>query len=160
MNTFIGSSNIADGAGRQIWDNKEGRLRGDRPHLLKLYGYYSVPWNATVGAYFIAQSGHPWQSENYEIYRPLVGTSTSDSNRYGEPAGSRRTDAHTQLDLNYTQTIRLNRRLNLQLLGDLYNVFDKQTGYNPQPSVHSSVFGLPRNYFDPRRFQIAGRLRF
>ena len=160
MNTFIGSSNIADGAGRQMWDNKEGRLRGDRPHLLKIYGYYSVPWNATAGAYFVAQSGHPWQSENYEIYRPLVGTSTTDSNRYAEPAGSRRTGAHSQLDLNYTQNVRLSSRLQLQFVGDLYNVFDKQTGYNPQPSVHSSVFGQPRNYYEPRRFQIAARLKF
>ncbi|HYO79486.1 MAG TPA: carboxypeptidase regulatory-like domain-containing protein, partial [Thermoanaerobaculia bacterium] len=32
MNTFIGSSLIADAAGRQIWNNRYGRLRGDRPH--------------------------------------------------------------------------------------------------------------------------------
>jgi len=160
MNTFIGSSNIGDGAGRQMWDNKEGRLRGDRPHMLKVYGYRVLPWKATAGAFFIAQSGQPWQSENFEIYRPLVGTSTSDSNRYGEPAGSRRTDAHWQLDLNYTQDIRVMSRLTVQLVGDLYNVFNKQTGYNPQPSVHSSVFGTPRNYFDPRIFQFAARLRF
>jgi len=160
MNTFIGSSNIGDGAGRQMWDNKEGRLRGDRPHLVKIYGFYTVPWHATAGAYFIAQSGHPWQSESYEVYLPLVGTSTSDSNRYAEPAGSRRTPSHTQLDLNYTQNIRLTKRLNVQLVGDLYNVFDKQTGYNPQPSVLSSVFGQPRNYYEPRRFQLAGRLQF
>ena len=160
MNTFIGSSNIADGAGRQMWDNKEGRLRGDRPHLLKVYGYYGLAWNATAGAYFVAQSGHPWQSEDYRVYAPLVGTSTSSSNRYAEPAGSRRSDAHWQLDLNYTQNIRLGQRLNLQLAGDLYNLFDKQTGHNPQPSVHSSVFGEPRTFYDPRRFQIAARIQF
>ena len=160
MNTFIGSSNIGDGAGRQMWNNKEGRLRGDRPHLLKVYGYYGLRWNATAGAYLIAQSGHPWQSENFEIYRPLVGTSTNDSNRYAEPAGSRRTDAHWQLDLNYTQNFRLAQRLNLQLVGDLYNLFDKQTGYNPQPSVHNSLFGVPRHYYDPRRFQLAARIQF
>ena len=39
-NIFIGSSNIADGAGRQLWDFKDGTLRGDRPHMLKLYGFY------------------------------------------------------------------------------------------------------------------------
>ena len=41
-NIFIGSSNIADGAGRQLWDFKDGDLRGDRPHLLKVYGYYAA----------------------------------------------------------------------------------------------------------------------
>ena len=159
-NIFIGSSNIADGAGRQMWNDKYGDLRGDRRHLLKVYGYYSLPWNATAGLFTFAQSGQPWEAWNYELYIPLVGTSTSDTNRYGEPAGSRITDSHWQADLNYTQNIKLVDRLNLQLAFDLYNVFNRQTGYNPQPSVHSSVFGEPRSYFDPRRLQIAARLRF
>ena len=29
-NVFIGSSFIGDGAGRQLWDIKDGDLRGDR----------------------------------------------------------------------------------------------------------------------------------
>lgn len=159
-NIFIGSSFIADGAGRQLWDNKDGRLRGDRPHMLKLYGYHELPWQATAGAYFVAQSGHPWEAWSYEPYVPLVGTSTSDTNRYAEPAGSRRTDAHWQLDLKYIQNFRFLERYNFQVTADLFNVFNKQTGYNPQPSVHSSVFGEPRNYFDPRILQIAARFRF
>ena len=159
-NIFIGSSFIADGAGRQLWDNKDGRLRGDRPHVLKVYGYHMLPWNATTGAYFIAQSGHPWEDWSYEPYVPLVGTSTSDTNRYAEAAGSKRTDAHWQLDLNYTQNIQIRNRFAFQLVGDLYNAFNKQTGYNPQPSVHSSVYADPRNHFDPRIFQIAARFRF
>jgi hypothetical protein len=43
---------------------------------------------------------------------------------------------------------------------DFFNVFDRQTGYNPQPSVHSAVFGVPRNFYDPQRFQVAARVRF
>ena len=159
MNTFIGSSNIADGAGRQLWDNKEGELRGDRPHLLKVYGYRSLAWKATAGAFFVFQSGQPWEAQSYEPYRALT-TSTSDSNRNAEPAGSRRMDSHWQMDLNYTQNFRLGGRLNLQIVGDLFNVFDKQTGFNIQPSVHDSTFGLPRNFFDPRRLQVAARLQF
>jgi hypothetical protein len=158
-NTFIGSSNIADSAGRQLWDNKDGDLRGDRPHMLKLYGYYLLDWNATAGAFIVAQSGHPWEAQSYEPYIALT-TSTSDSNRNAEPAGSRRTDAHWQLDLNYTQNLRLTDRLNLQLAFDLFNVFDRQTGFNPEPSVHNSVFGRPRDFFDPRRLQMAARLQF
>jgi hypothetical protein len=159
-NIFIGSSNIGDGAGRQLWDNKDGDLRGDRRHLLKVYGFHSLAWNATVGAFAVAQSGQPWEAWNYEIYVPLVGTSTSDTNRYAERAGSRRTDPHWQLDVNYTQNFRLAERLQLQIAADLFNVFDRQTGFDPQPAVHNSTFGEPRKYFDPRRFQIATRLRF
>jgi hypothetical protein len=96
---------------------------------------------------------------SYEPYIALT-TNTSDTNRYAEPAGSRVTASHWQIDLNYTQNFRLAPHLNLQIASDLFNVFDRQTGYNPQPSVHSSVFGQPRSYFDPRRLQIAARLQF
>jgi hypothetical protein len=159
QNIFIGSSNIADGAGRQLWDFKDGTLRGDRPHLFKLYGIYQLPWKATAGAYFVAQSGQPWEKWSFEPYIALT-TSTSDVNRYAEKAGSRRSDSHWQLDLNYTQNFRFGKRLNLQILADLYNVFDNQTGYDINPNFSSSTFGVPRDYFDPRRLQLAARLQF
>jgi hypothetical protein len=158
-NVFIGSSFIGDGAGRQLWDFKDGDLRGDRPHLLKVYGYRQLPWNATVGGYFVFQSGQPWETWSYEPYRALT-TSTSDTNRYAEPAGSRRTDSHWQMDLNYTQNFRLKGQLNLQLAADVFNVFDEQTGYNIQPAFHDSTYGQPRSYYDPRRLQVAARLQF
>ena len=90
-NVFIGSSFIADGAGRQLWDFRDGDLRGDRRHMFKLYGYYNLKWNATAGALLSSRSQgsrgrHGTTSSTYA----LVGTSTSDSNRYAEPAGSRR----------------------------------------------------------------------
>jgi hypothetical protein len=158
-NVFIGSSFIGDGAGRQLWDFKDGDLRGDRPHLVKVFGYRMLPWNASVGGYFVLQSGQPWETWSYEPYRALT-TSTSDTNRYAEPAGTHRSDSHWQLDLNYTQNIRLSERINLQIAADLFNAFDEQTGYNIQPSIHDSTYGQPRHYYDPRRLQIAARVRF
>ena len=159
-NVFIGSSNIADGAGRQLWNFRDGDLRGDRPHLLKVYGYRELAWHATFGAYFVAQSGQPWETWSYEPYRSLT-TSTSDTARFSEPAGTNRTDSHWQLDLNYTQNFRFGGgRYNIQLAGDLFNVFNNQTGYNIQPAFHNSEYGKPRNYFDPRRFQLAARFQF
>jgi hypothetical protein len=158
-NIFIGSSNIGDGAGRQLWDNKEGLLRGDRPHMLKVYGYHALPWEATAGVYFVAQSGQPWETWSYEPYRSLT-TNTSDTIRYAEPAGSNRSDMHYQVDLNYTQNIRLQGRMNLQIVGDLFNVLDNQTGYSIEPRIHSAGYGEPRSFYDPRRFQIAARFQF
>jgi hypothetical protein len=159
LNIFIGSSNIADGAGRQLWDFKYGDLRGDRPHMLKIYGYYQLFWKASLGAYAVVQSGQPWETWSYEPYIALT-TNTSDLNRYAEPAGSHRAKTHKQLDLNYTQDIPLPARLRLQIAADLFNVFNTQTGYDYQPSVHSSTFGQPRDYFDPRVLQVVARLRF
>jgi hypothetical protein len=159
QNIFIGSSNIADGAGRQLWDFKDGTLRSDRPHAFKIYGYYLLNWNASVGAFALAQSGQPWEAWSYEPYRALT-TSTSDSNRYAETAGSRRTPAWYQLDLSYTQNLPLANRLKLQFIADLYNVTNTQTGYSYQPSVHSTLFGQPRLYLNPRRFQLSVRVQF
>ncbi len=152
-NVFIGSSFIADGAGRQIWDNKYGNLRGDRRHQLKLYGYYRLPWNATTGAYAIYQSGQPYEVWDVEVYRALT-SSTSDVNRYAEPAGSRTTDAHYQIDLNYTQTFTLGGRYALELRADVYNVTDNQTGYNIQNQRSLAGFLGARSVYDPRRFQL------
>jgi hypothetical protein len=155
-NAFIGSSFIADGAGRQLWNNRYGDLRGDRRHQLKVYGFYELPWNASAGGLAFYQSGQPWEKWDYSIY---PGADPDDTSRFAEPAGSRTTDAHYQLDLNYTQDFPFGGdRFNVQLRADLFNVFDKQTGYNIQNKVHVAEFGEPRSFWEPRRIQLA--LRF
>jgi hypothetical protein len=159
LNIFIGSSNIADGAGRQLWDFKDGDLRGDRPHLLKVYGYRELGWNATVGIFALAQSGQPWERWSLEPYRALT-TSTVETNRYAEPAGSHRSDAHWQLDVNYTQNFKVGGRGTFQLTADVFNVFNRQTGYSIEPRSLNSAFGTPRLFFDPRRLQVAARFMF
>jgi len=158
-NIFIGSSFIADGAGRQLWNFRDGTLRGDRPHMFKLYGTQTLNWDASVGFYTIFQSGQPWEQWSYEPYVDLTG-STSDTSRYAEEAGSRRTDSHWQLDLNYTQNFRLGEKIRFQIVADLFNVFNEQTGYNIDSKVHNAAFGDPRDYWDPRRLQVAARLIF
>lgn len=155
---FVGSSFLADGAGRQLWDNRYGNLRGDRRHQFKAFGSYNFDWNASAGFYAIYQSGQPWEAWDVEVYRDLTG-STSDTSRFAEPAGSRTTDDHYQLDLNYTHNFPIGR-YNVQLRGDVFNVFDNQTGYNIQNQVNSAGFGVPRTYFNPRRLQVAVRFEF
>jgi hypothetical protein len=159
---FIGSSNIADGAGRQLWDMKYGDLHGDRRHLLKLYGFHRLPWNATVGAFGVYQSGEPWEAWDVEVYRELLtatgSSSTSNTIRFAEPAGSRKSDDHYQVDLNYTQSFPFGGRYEVQLIGDVFNVTDNQTGYAIEPNVHAAGFGEPTRHYAPRRFQLT--LRF
>ena len=165
-NIFIGSSNIADNIGRQLWDLKDGTLRGDRPHQFKMYGTYLFSWNGSVGGYFVFQSGQPWESWDVEYYRDQLTAddsgSTSDTIRYSEKAGSHRTSSHTQLDLNYTQNFYLGSgdRYNIQLRADIFNVFDSQTGYNIQSKVNSAGYGDPRDWFNPRRLQLMAKFIF
>jgi hypothetical protein len=166
---FIGSSSYGDGAGRMMWNNQKGNLRGDRRHQLKLYGFYQLDWDATAGAYLIYQSGQPWTpwdndpwADEIEAYRAATGrgTSTSTFLRFAEPAGSRTTPSHWQLDLNYTHNFSVFGDHNLQVRADVFNVFDNQTGYNYQTRVDFSGFGEPRDFFRPRRFQLAVKYQF
>ncbi len=158
-NVFVGSSFIADGAGRQLWNFREGNLRGDRRHQLKVFGSYLLDWNASAGLFAIYQSGQPWEAWDVEVYRNLTGSS-SDTSRFAEPAGSRTTSDHYQLDLNYTQNFKIGSRYNVQVRADVFNLFDRQTGYNIQNKVNSSGFGDPRSFFDPRRLQLAVKFQF
>lgn len=154
-NTFIGSSNYGDGRGRYPWDYKYGTLSGDKPHKVKVYGYYTVPWDANIGAYFVFQSGKPWEAWDGSIYGYSSGTT-----RYSEPAGSRRSPSHWQLDLNYTQDFKFSGDMELQFRADIFNVFDRQTGYNNNPYVSSETFGEYRNYYSPRRVQLSFNFKF
>jgi hypothetical protein len=131
---FIGSSNVGDGAGRQLWDFKYGDFRGDRRNVLKLNSIYQFAWHASAGIFGVYQSGQPYQLESVLPYRPLTG-STSDTNRYAEPAGRRRSPGYYDVDLNYTQNFGLPRGLNLQLALDVFNLTNNQEGYNYETRI-------------------------
>jgi hypothetical protein len=156
-NIFIGSSNLADGRGRQLWNMKDGKLKGDKPHLIKVYGYYELDWNANFGFYAIYQSGQPWETWDGSLY----GYS-SDTIRYAEKAGKRRSDSHYQLDLNYTQNFFFGAtdRYVVQLRADIFNLFDNQTGYNINPYIDSAGYAKARNYYNPRRLQLTAKFLF
>jgi hypothetical protein len=48
----------------------------------------------------------------------------------------------------------------LKFRADLFNVFDRQTGYNIDPVDYSPQFGQARSFFLPRRVQISLRVDF
>jgi hypothetical protein len=158
-NLFIGSSNIGDGAGRQLWDLKLGRLRGDRPVALKLYGAYTLPWNASVGGFVTAQSGQPWETHSFEPYAALTAN-TSNTDRYSEPAGSHRSPMHSQLDVNYTQELPFLQRYRAGVVFYVFNVFNKQTGYDINPNFNAAGYGQPIRFYDPTRLEMTFRLNF
>ncbi|MEP1384259.1 MAG: TonB-dependent receptor [Paraglaciecola sp.] len=154
-NLFIGSSNLADGIGRQLWDGKYGTLNGDKPHVLKALGYYTTDWDADIGFNFVFQSGDVWEAWDGSLY----GYSSS-TIRYAEKAGSRREASHWQLDLSYAQRFQLTDELVLNFNADIYNIFDKQTGYNYDPYVSNTTFGEARNLINPRRVQLSVSIDF
>lgn len=154
-NLFIGSSNLGDGRGRQLWDGKYGKLNGDKPHVFKAYGYYTLDWEANIGGYLVYQSGDVWESWDGSVY----GYS-SDTIRYAEHAGSRRESSHWQLDLNYTQDFTVLDNYTVKFRADLFNVFDNQTGYNYDPYVDNDTFGEARDLINARRLQLSVNIGF
>ena len=152
-NLFIASSDLADGYGRQLWDNKDGVLRGDRTHVLKAFGHLDLPWRASIGALLFYQSGQPWEAWDATAYG--LPTYFSSTIRYAERAGSRRSPSRWQLDRSYTQRFSLVAAIEARLRVDLFNVFDRQTGYDIDPLVRNATFGQPRSRFDPRRLQVS-----
>ena len=50
--------------------------------------------------------------------------------------------------------------MELQFRADIFNVFDRQTGYNNNPYVSSETFGEYRNYYSPRRVQLSFNFKF
>jgi len=159
-NTFIGSSFYGDDPGKFPWDNKDGTLSGDRPHLLKVYGHYTTDWKANLGAYFVFQSGQPWETWSGTYYGLRINNSYDTTSSYAEPAGSRRSASHWQLDLNYTQDFKVASLPTLKFRADLFNVFDRQTGYNINPVDWSPQYGQARSFYLPRRVQLSVRVDF
>jgi hypothetical protein len=146
--TFIGSSNIADSWYGQLWGSfTDGRMRADRTWQVKSFGAYKLPWNASLGYLTYWQSGHTWAHQWASTF-------------YLEPRGSRETPSHWQLDLNYTQDFDFADDYSLRFRLDVFNVFDKQTGYNPQPRYNSDALGVYRSFENPRRIQATVSLRF
>jgi hypothetical protein len=169
-NLFIGSSSFGDGAGRMQWNNKKGDLRGDRRHMLKLYGSYEFNFDGVLGAYLVWQSGQPWTPWDnlpwadeialYRITNSGLGNSTSEFLRFAEPAGSRTTPSHWQLDIKYTHNFQFGDQHSVQLVADIFNLFDNQTGYNYNPYTTSSTSFEPRSWFKPRLIRLSARYRF
>ncbi|GGF76844.1 carboxypeptidase regulatory-like domain-containing protein [Alteromonas lipolytica] len=154
-NVFIGSSNYGDGNGRYSWDNRYGKLIGDKPHKVKVLATYTADWDGIFGAYFIFQSGEAWTAWDGGYYGYASSTT-----RFAEPAGSRRGASHWQMDLSYTQNWEFMEGYTARFRADVFNVFDKQTGYNYNPFATSDLFGTPRNYYNPRRIQLAVGVKF
>jgi hypothetical protein len=108
----------------ELLANREGPLPQDRPHYLKLDGYYTHDLKkfgaATVGARFRALSGTPVD---------VLGRHS----RYGVgetfrlPRGTiRRTDFETGLDVHAGYERPLRYGMSLELFADVFNVFNDQ----------------------------------
>jgi hypothetical protein len=108
----------------ELLANRNGPLPQDRPHYVKLDGYYTFDFKksgqATAGIRFRALSGTPVNVLGRH-YRYGVGES------FLLPRGSiRRSDFDTGLDVHLDYGRDLGRGMKLEIYTDLFNVFNDQ----------------------------------
>jgi hypothetical protein len=166
---FYSSSYIGDGIGLFPTDpNREGLLQGDRTHIAKLFGTYTLPTKTIVGGYLRFQSGKPWEARGFDI---VNGTTLLPI----EPAGTRHLSSWTNLDMLVAQNIPLGPA-NLRIEGRLLNVFNTQPAQSidqefclnspclstvgiPANNLNPN-FGKPTVYAPPRRFLVTATVTY
>jgi hypothetical protein len=119
-----GSVNNAWNIDELEWDahghlNVLGRLATDRPHVVKLYGACSLPFNTNIGVFFYGASGTP-----ISTYVNTTNQSEVFVNGRGDMG---RTPVLTQTDLlvSYGRALRTDRKLRVEL--NIANVFNQKT---------------------------------
>ena len=160
---FYNSSFIQDGPGVLITDNRDGLLRGDRTHLLKVFATIA-PWEKTrFGSYLRFQSGAAWEARGL----PDANVSSTSHFRYLEPAGSRRMEDWLNLDLLASYTFDFDI-IGLELEGRVLNVFDEQVELEVDDRLivgratapNNPNFGRPTVYSPPRAFLVSAIVRY
>jgi hypothetical protein len=160
---FYNSSFIQDGPGVLITDNRDGLLRGDRTHLLKVFTTIA-PWERTrFGSYLRFQSGGAWEARGL----PDPNVSSSSHFRYLEQAGSRRMEDWWNLDLLASYTFDFNM-IGLELEGRVLNVFDEQAALDVDDRLivgratapNNPNFGRATLLSQPRSFLVSAIVRY
>ena len=119
-----GNANRAWDIDELLWDSHGnldvvGNLPTDRPHVVKLYGGYTMPWGTQIGGFFYGASGTPLST--YVV----TGNGTY---LFVEGRGDMgRTDPLYRTDMLLSQEFRIagNNRLRLEL--NVLNLFNQQT---------------------------------
>jgi carboxypeptidase family protein len=158
---FYNSSFLQDGPGVLITDNRDGLMRGDRTHVLKVFATVE-PWERTrIGSYLRFQSGGAWEARGL----PDANVSSSSYVRYLEKAGSRRMEDWLNLDLLVSHFFDFGV-LGLELEGRVLNVFDEQVELTVDDrqilnrTTLNPLFGTPTSYSAPRAFVASATISF
>jgi hypothetical protein len=136
----------------------EGPLPLDRPHQVKIYGSYALPFGVNVGTGIDLSSG-----------KPLTPLAANPSYRTaGEiPEGPRgsgfetidgfrtRTPFFSEVNLHVDYALRLGGARRLTLIGDLFNLFNQQTVLD-YDNFTESGFGSPNPDFGQPRSLVDG----
>jgi hypothetical protein len=151
-----GSRNGIQSPNDLINNNWASLLQGDRTYMFKLQGTYFLPYDFSVSANFIAQSGKP-------IARmiPVNGMNQGAFSVMAEPRGSHyRLDPMYVCDLRLEKKIDLGPRVGLRISADAFNLFNADTMTQTVIVGTSESFMKPDAIAAPRRVQLSLRFSY
>lgn len=137
------------------WINSNGLMPHDRTWVFKLQTSYTLPWDITMSANYMAFTGQP--IPNFVRIRVNQGSRKI----LAEPRGELRFDMLTMLDFRLQKTFNLSKGARLSALIDVFNVFNVNTvtqyrSYNLYSSRYEETSAFPA----ARRGQIGIKFEF
>ena len=130
-----------------LWQNAYGALALDRPHSFRLDGYWTTPWQLTLGLQAFAASGAPLNRFGFfnDAYGPAI---------FLVPRGSAgRLPTLWGADLTLAYPIRIGPVV-VSLQAYLFNVFNKQIATSRDEAWSDSpTDDYPDDIFDPNQSQ-------
>ena len=159
----IGESDSYDFGGAYPYENpnnminSNGLLPYNNDYEFKLHGMVKLPWDMRLSANFTYLSGLHWT--------PYVRTPWPDmgsrSYVYIEPRGTEKYPSEHLLDMRLSKTIKLGKKTNLEVFGQVFNVLNSGTTLSfSSERVGSPSYGIPESVEQGRRLQLGARLAF
>ena len=139
-----------------INNNWDSLLQSDRTYAFKLQGTYFLPYDFSVSANFVAETGKP-------IARmiPVDGMDQGAFTIMAEPRGSKhRLDPLYALDFRAEKKFDLGPRAGIRIAADVFNLFNADTMTQSVIIGTSERFMQPDAIAPPRRIQLSVRLSY
>ena len=150
-----GTRNGIQNPNQLINNNWNSLLQGDRTYMFKLQGSYFLPYDFSISANLVAQTGKP-------IARmlPVTGMDQGSFSIMAEPRGANglRLDPYYMLDFRLEKKINFSKRGGVNISADIFNVFNADTMTQTIDIGTSDRFMKPEAIVPPRRVQVS--LRF
>jgi hypothetical protein len=139
--------------------NAKGALIFDRRWSLKVSGVYDFPLGILASANLIYQQGRP-RIHFVRVY-DLDQRPGSYYAIIAEPKGTERFPDQLMFDLRIQKSFNLYKTLQLQLFGDIFNLFNDGTYYAYRAyNLWSESYNVPSEMALPRRVQVGAKLQF
>jgi hypothetical protein len=150
--------------------NREGPLRNDRRHELKVYATYNIPViDVNLNAIYRGLSGRNWfPYQQYSTAQTGYGISSVGRRFYLEPRGANRMPFQNSVDLRFDKQFRVSARDRISVYLDINNVLNDDTILDYQDLAPSRTItgigpipvGAPASLAAARQITIGGRWAF